>query len=100
MSVLLCRTWLVRRDVEAGRDEFNFSEWNRGQEADHAVVAVADAPMPSDRYVLLHTDARLPDAEGRQLIHALNAMERDEDDGSECRDGDGGRRGRENDDDR
>lgn len=72
-------SWLVRSDVDAGRDELNFSEWDRDQDADDAADAVADGSMPPDRYVMLHPDARLSDAERRQLIDALNAMQRDDD---------------------
>lgn len=79
-------SWLVRRDVDAGRDKLNFSEWDRGQDAADAADAVADGSMPPDRYVMLHADARLSDAERRQLVDALNTMERD--DGGENRDDD------------
>jgi hypothetical protein len=80
-------SWLVRRDVERGRDELNFSEWDGDQDADDAAEAVADGSMPPDRYVMLHPDARSSDAERRQLIDALNGMERDDD---RIEDSDGG----------
>lgn len=85
-------SWLVRSDVDAGRDELNFSEWDRDQDADDAADAVADGSMPPDRYVMLHPDARLSDADRRQLIAALNAMAGDDD-----ADNDGGDRIRDDD---
>lgn len=69
-------SWLVRRDVEAGRDELNFSEWNRDSDADDAAEVVADGSMPPQRYTMLHPDARLSEAERRRLIAALETMER------------------------
>jgi hypothetical protein len=78
-------SWLVVRDVEQGREELNFSTWDRdGGEADDAAEAVADGSMPPGRYVLVHPDAALDDAERERLIQALEAMEGDR------RGGDGG----------
>lgn len=42
-------SWLTRRDVEGGRDELNFSEWDSG-DADDAIDAVEDGSMPLDQY--------------------------------------------------
>jgi Haem-binding domain len=68
-------SWLVTRDVERGRDELNFSDWAEdGGEADDAAETVADGSMPPTRYVLVHPDARLSDAERRLLTDALAAM--------------------------
>ena len=61
----------------AGRDELNFSTWDSDDgEADDAAGAVADGSMPPRRYVLVHPDARLSDAERRVLADALEAMDR------------------------
>jgi hypothetical protein len=69
-------SWLVRSDVEAGRDELNFSDWDRhDSEADHAAEAIAEGSMPPRRYTLLHRDADLSDAEAQELIDALLQME-------------------------
>ena len=74
-------SWLVRSDVESGRDELNFSEWGEDSDADDAADAVEDGSMPPSRYTMLHPDARLSDAGRRQLIVALEAMDDREDDG-------------------
>lgn len=82
-------SWLVRRDVEQGRDELNFSEWDRHSgEADDAAEAVEDGSMPPRRYTLLHPSARLSSEEAAELIAALQAMRDDRDS-----DEDGDRRG-------
>jgi hypothetical protein len=73
-------SWLVRRDVEAGRDELNFSRWDEdADEADDAAEAVADGSMPPRQYELLHPAARLSDAEVARLVAALEQMDRDGD---------------------
>ena len=80
-------SWLVRADVESGRDELNFSDWDEdGDRADKAAEAVAAGEMPPRRYTLLHPEARLSDEEVARLIAALNAM----DDGRGDNSGQGG----------
>src|ERR671916_3090062 len=78
-------SWLVRQDVERGREELNFSEWDG--DADDAAEAVADGSMPPDRYTVIHGDADLSTEEQERLIAALGQLEE--------QDGGGGRgRGR------
>jgi hypothetical protein len=70
-------SWLLTRDVEQGRAEFNFSTWDSDDgEADDAAEAVAEGSMPPRRYVLVHPDAALSDAERQVLADALEAMDR------------------------
>jgi hypothetical protein len=86
-------SWLVRRDVEEGRDALNFSTWDQGeQESDDGAEAVEDGEMPPSQYTLLHPDARLSDDEERILIDALEQMEEGGEDHS-------GRGGGDNDED-
>lgn len=69
-------SWLVRRDVDLGRDELNFSEWDdHDSEADDAADAVLDGSMPPRRYTLLHPGAALSDEERVRLADALLAMD-------------------------
>jgi hypothetical protein len=69
-------SWLVRRDVEDGRDEFNFSTWDPDDgEADDAVEVILDGAMPPDRYTMIHRGARLTDDEADRLVAALQAMD-------------------------
>jgi Haem-binding domain len=68
-------SWLVRNDVESGRDGFNFSDWDRSAgDADKAVEAIEDGSMPPDRYTLVHRDASLSAEERDVLVSALLAM--------------------------
>jgi Haem-binding domain len=69
-------SWMVRYDVEQGRDRLNFSEWDRAAEqADDAAEPVEEGTMPLPRYTLIHRDAVLSDAEVDKLVAALEAME-------------------------
>ena len=69
-------SWLVRWDVERGRDELNFSEWDEfSGEAHDAAELVADGSMPLGRYVLLHRDADLSADEQVELAAALARLE-------------------------
>jgi hypothetical protein len=68
-------SWLVRYDVERGRDEFNFSNWPEyGEDVDDAVDEVEDGDMPLDRYTVIHRDAKLTPEEARVLARALLSM--------------------------
>jgi hypothetical protein len=80
-------SWLVRRDVEAGRDELNFSTWDRDDgEADDAIETILDGSMPPDRYTIIHRGARLSDEEAQRLVDALAVLDQRRDGGG----GDGG----------
>jgi Haem-binding domain len=68
-------SWLVTRDVEQGREKLNLSTWEGGGgDARDAAEAIADGSMPPRRYLLVHPDAALSDAERRLLVDALGAM--------------------------
>ena len=66
-------SWLVLSHVEEGRDELNFSEWDREQEIDEIVESVVDDEMPLWSYTILHSEARFSDAERDDLIRGLRA---------------------------
>ena len=69
-------SWLVRNDVERGRDELNFSRWDRDDgEADDAAAAIVDGDMPPGRYTAIHRGATLTDEEAERLVAALEAMD-------------------------
>ncbi|MDQ2650267.1 MAG: heme-binding domain-containing protein [Actinomycetota bacterium] len=69
-------SWLVRRDVEAGRRAFNISEYATTEhDADDAADEVEDGSMPPTQYKLAHPDARLSARERADLADALAALE-------------------------
>jgi hypothetical protein len=68
---------MVARDVEQGREALNFSTWAEDDgEADDAAEVVTEGEMPPRRYLLVHPDAALSDAERQVLVEALEAMDR------------------------
>jgi hypothetical protein len=67
-------SWLVRYDIDQGRDALNFST-GKGKKGHDAAEKVQDRSMPPDRYLRLHPDARLSAAERQILVDALNAMD-------------------------
>jgi mono/diheme cytochrome c family protein len=74
-------SWLVRRDVEAGRRAFNLSEWDESEaDGDDAADEVEDGDMPPAQYRLAHPDARLSSSEKAQLIEALEQLDDPRDD--------------------
>ncbi len=81
-------SWLVRRDVDEGRAELNFSEWGlRKQEGHEAAESVAEGEMPLALYTFVQRQAVLTAAERAELIAGLGRTlgtkgpgERDDDD--------------------
>lgn len=69
-------SWLVRSDVESGRDELNFSDWDDfDSEADDAAEEIIVGSMPPANYVRLHPGAALNRVEKRLLIDAFEAVD-------------------------
>jgi Haem-binding domain len=68
-------SWLVRYDVQSGREELNFSDWDRYRDkADDAVEMVREGEMPLARYTWIHRDAASTQAERDHLVDALMQM--------------------------
>ena len=67
-------SWLIQHDVDEGRSEVNFSEWNRPQpEANESAETVREGSMPPWYYLPLHPDARLSPEELDALARGLEA---------------------------
>lgn len=68
-------SWLVQRDVDAGRSQFNFSEWNRPQDVSSGDLAdaIRGGSMPPWFYTVPHPSARLSSSEQQALIQGLTA---------------------------
>jgi len=70
-------SWLVRFDVDEGRGELNFSDWQNGaregERPDKLTKEISKGKMPPFVYLPTHPEARLSDSEKRQLIDGLNA---------------------------
>lgn len=67
-------SWLVQRHVDHGRDELNFSEWDRPQRHAHeAAEMVREGEMPLSSYLWLHGEAELTEEEEQALLRGLEA---------------------------
>jgi len=71
-------SWLVRRDIEEGRGNLNFSEWEIGSKraqraADEVREVISSGEMPLPIYLIQHPEARLTDAEKQELLSGFEA---------------------------
>lgn len=67
-------SWLIQHDVDEGRRELNFSEWDTPQRAaGEAAETARKARMPPWIYGLVHPHARLSLPEREGLIRGLEA---------------------------
>ena len=67
-------SWLVQRDVEQGRDELNFSEWDLSHGESHDIAeAVGEGEMPPSYYKVVQRKASLSSAEEESLKRGLEA---------------------------
>jgi hypothetical protein len=80
-------SWLVQRDVDEGREELNYSQWNGAQEGEESAATVREGSMPPRSYLLTHHDARLTDAELAALENGLAATFGDESEGNSAEEG-------------
>ena len=80
-------SWIVQNDVDAGREELNFSEWDRRQDTDEIVESVIEGEMPPLVYKVRFWD-RISSSEKDELIAGLRAMFGEGEEGHEDRDDD------------
>ena len=67
-------SWLIAYDVIAGRDQFNFSDWNKSPgELDEMVGTIQEGEMPPVQYWLFHPSSRLDAQQKQDLINALES---------------------------
>lgn len=68
-------SWLAENDIRGGRRNLNVSEWDRPQAGvDDVVEAIQGGGMPPLQYKLFHANARLSDAQRRQLIDGVQRL--------------------------
>ncbi|RPI18631.1 MAG: cytochrome C [Ignavibacteriae bacterium] len=66
-------SWLLADDVETGRKEMNFSEWGKMPESKREIKLesiceeIEEGEMPLPKYLILHPDAKLSDADKKIL---------------------------------
>ena len=71
--------WLMARDVQQARLHMNLSQWQQYSAEDRIMLlseiggAVKNREMPVQRYLLLHSEARLSDQEREQIYQWTRA---------------------------
>ena len=67
-------SWLIAYDVIAGRNKFNFSDWNNNPgELDEMVGTIQEGEMPPVQYWIFHPSSRLKAQQKQDLIDALQS---------------------------
>jgi mono/diheme cytochrome c family protein len=67
-------SWLVQNDIDGGRRHLNFSEWDKPQpDVGEVIDAIARGSMPPLQYKIVHSAARLSQAERARLEHGIRA---------------------------
>jgi len=65
-------SWLIVRDVQEGRENLNYSNWQPNRK-NEAIEAILEGEMPPVYYILLHPTAKLTPTEQKSLIAGLRA---------------------------
>jgi hypothetical protein len=67
-------SWLIQYDVNAGRGQFNFSDWNNNPgDVDEMTRVIQAGRMPPIQYTLFHPNAKLNAQQKQDLINALTS---------------------------
>ncbi len=71
-------SWLIASDVNEGREHFNFSDWPTNdtriaKKLDRINEVLDYKEMPPKKYTLLHPEARLTDAQRKQIMDWTDA---------------------------
>ena len=71
-------SWLVLYDVRRGRDEFNLSNLNTSSNRfsrlpERIARSLQEGEMPPLQYTIIHSNAKLSDAEAQALIDGMRA---------------------------
>ena len=65
-------SWLIAYDVIAGRNAFNFSDWQSNPgELDEMVGAIQEGEMPPIQYWIMHPNSKMDAQQKQDLINAL-----------------------------
>lgn len=66
-------SWLITSDIDEGREHFNVSMWGaqKKNKGDEAAEEVEGGDMPPWFYLPTHPEARLTDAQTKELIDGL-----------------------------
>ena len=67
--------WITQEDVDEGREEINFTEWDRPeQETEKLVLVVAIDHMPPESFQFFHPPARFTDQQRQTVVEGFRRM--------------------------
>ena len=72
-------SWLVAKDVREAREELNFSTWQnyemleKLEKLDDISIEVKEGEMPMGIYTVIHSSAKLDDAQRQQIVEWAEA---------------------------
>jgi mono/diheme cytochrome c family protein len=67
-------SWLIASDVIEGRQQFNFSDWNKNPgELGEMIEVINSGEMPPIQYWIFHPNSRLSDQQKNDFITGLEA---------------------------
>jgi hypothetical protein len=72
-------SWLVAKDVREAREELNFSTWmdydmlKKLEKLDDIAIEVGEGEMPLGIYTVIHSDAKLDDAQRKLIVEWAEA---------------------------
>jgi hypothetical protein len=64
-------SWLIADDVKKGREALNFSDISEDDSVSSLVKRINNGTMPPPKYLTLHPEARLSDAQKQAFIAGL-----------------------------
>lgn len=77
-------SWWLKKHINEGRDELNFSDWGnyserrRGHKLKETIELVKGEEMPLPSYLWVHGEARLSDKQRKQLMNWAKALRKGE----------------------
>jgi hypothetical protein len=74
-SFIAPASWVIQNDVDEGREEVNFTEWDRSeQNTEKLVLVVAIDHMPPESYQFFHPQARFTDEQRQAVVDGFRRM--------------------------
>ncbi len=73
-------SWWIKHHIDEGSHHLNFSEWGtytekrKNHKLEECVEMIEEGEMPMDSYTWMHKEAKLTDAQKRQLVEWFKAV--------------------------
>ncbi len=73
-------SWWIKGHIKNGREELNFSEWasynsdKKNHKLEESIEMVEDGKMPPKSYKMMHSDAKISDADKKALLDWFKSL--------------------------